>query len=235
MQPEVKKLHDAAQQLRQTEAFRSSMDKPAHPTLPPEPSSAHALAQESLHPPLQPQHANPLRNAGHYSRLRSMAAWVMGFIVWIVVGVILSLGGDMLGVPSSIHLSDATTITHGGGRYSYDEEVSSLQTFFGQIVMVFSLVVALWAGRAIDSHSIGAGFTDIGRLSFFAWLIAMTALLCLSLVYHLAFAKFNGPIAYYAQWLLEILTLFGVGWASHQWYKNRVAALLARNKHKGVG
>jgi hypothetical protein len=121
------------------------------------------------------------------------------------------------------------------GRFSYDEDVSSLQTFFGEIAMVFSFLVALWAGRASYFQSISAGFTNVGRLSFFAWLIALTVLLCLSRVYHLAFAKFNGPIAYYAERLLGILTLFDVGWASHQWYKNRIAMLTTREKAKGVG
>lgn len=243
MQPDVKKLHDAAQALRQTEAFRHAMDKPHHPAPPLEPSDAQVMAQNST-PQTWPQTETANQESSTlgqhqpgatYSSLRLIAAWVIGFIVWIGVGILLGRCGDLLGVPSDIYLSDATTITHGGGRFSYDEEVSSLQTFFGQIVMGFSFMVALWAGRATYFQSIGAGFTDGGRLSFFAWLIAMTVLLCLSLVYHLAFAKFNGPIAYYAQGLLGILTLFGVGWASHQWYKNRVAALLARNKHKGVG
>jgi hypothetical protein len=288
MQPDVKKLHDAAQALRQTDAFRDAMDNPQHPTPPIEPSEAQTVAQDAVSEMTLEQFQNlsseqrqtmPVRESGKfyaqmallnlnhnsmaqdsnsqtrpqteaknqdssslmknerkatYSRLRLIFAWVVGFIVFMAVGVPLGLGGDMLGVPSSIHLSDATTITHGGGRFSYDEEVSSLQTFFGYMVGGVSFLVALWAGRATYFQSIGAGFTDVGRASFFAWLIALTTLLCLSLVYHLAFAKFDGPIAYYVQGLLGILTIFGVGWASHQWYKNRVASLRAQKSLKGI-
>lgn len=47
MQPDVKKLHDAAQALRQTDAFRDAMDNPHQPTPPLEPSEAQAVAQDS--------------------------------------------------------------------------------------------------------------------------------------------------------------------------------------------
>lgn len=48
MQPDVKKLHDAAQALRQTDAFRDAMDKPHHPVPSLEPFEAQAVAQDAV-------------------------------------------------------------------------------------------------------------------------------------------------------------------------------------------
>lgn len=241
MNPDVKKLHEAANALRLTDAFRSAMDNLNHNALAqdstprlPQPPQAN-LPGDVPRPQIEAMHQEPPAIPKHHLRdchslLRSVSAWVIGFIFWVLVGASLSLGGNLLGVPSVIQLADSMTITHGGGRFSYDEEVSSLQTFYGEVGMVFALLLALWAGRTVYWRSFGAGFTEVGRFTFFAWLIAVTALLCLALFYHLAFAKFHGPFAYYSLMLLQLLSVVGVVWASHQWFKNRVAGLTVNNQ-----
>ena len=75
--------------------------------------------------------------------MRSFAAWIIGIVIVIAVGVGLTFVGEMLGVPSSIDLDEPTTITHGGGRYSYDEEVTSLQTSYGYASGAFAIVMCL--------------------------------------------------------------------------------------------
>ena len=160
--------------------------------------------------------------------MRSFAAWIIGIV--IAVGVGLTFVGEMLGVPSSIDLDEPTTITHGGGRYSYDEEVTSLQTSYGYASGAFAIVIGLWAGQAAFHQRLSAGFTKEGWFSFSAWIIALTALMTISILIHLAFSKTHGALAYYVRMTLEILAIGGIGWASHQWYKNRVASLCTKSE-----
>lgn len=157
--------------------------------------------------------------------MRSFLAWVLGIIVCIAVGVGLTFVGEKLGVPSSIDLDEPTTITHGSGRYSYDEEVTSLQTSYGYVSGAFAIVIGLWAGQAAFHQKLGAGFTREGWFSFLAWLIALGALMVISVLIHLAFAKFHGALAYYMRMFLELSAIGGIGWSAHQWYKNRIASL----------
>ncbi len=63
--------------------------------------------------------------------MRTAFGWFVGIVVVIAVGLALTFAGAALGVPTSIGLDGQTTITHGSGRYSYDEEVESLQIVFG--------------------------------------------------------------------------------------------------------
>ena len=162
--------------------------------------------------------------------MRAFAAWIIGIVVIIAVGVGLTFVGEALGVPSSIDLDEPTTITHGGGRYSYDEEVTSLQTSYGYASGAFAIVIGLWAGQAAFHQRLSAGFTKEGWFSFSAWIIALTALMTISILIHLAFSKTHGALAYYVRMTLESLAIGGIGWASHQWYKNRVASLCTKSE-----
>lgn len=157
--------------------------------------------------------------------MRTVLGWVVGVVVALIVGVGFTAAGEALGVPSSIDLDEPTTITHGSGWYSDDEEVTSLRTAYGYASGALALVVGLWAGQAVYHGKIGAGFSRKGWYSYFAWVIALAVLMVLSLVTHLAFRQFHGTVAYYARMLVELASLAGVGWAAHQWYKNRVASL----------
>ena len=157
--------------------------------------------------------------------MRAFLAWVVGVIVLIAVGVGLSFLGEAIGVPSFIDLDGPTTITHGSGRYSYDEEVSSLQTSYGYASGGFAFVVALWIGQAFYHGKAAAGFTKRGWYSFAAWLLALAFLMVISALIHLAFRTFHGTLASYVRMFLELVAVAGVGWASYQWFKNRVATL----------
>jgi hypothetical protein len=157
--------------------------------------------------------------------MRKFLGWLVGIIVMVAIGIGFTAVGAALGVPSSIDLDEPTNVTHGGGRYSYDEEVTSLQTTYGYVSGALSVVVALWAGQAAYHFKLGAGFTRKGWYSYFAWLIALAALVVLSVVFHLAFRQFHGALADYARMFIELASIAGVAWAAHQWYKNRVAFL----------
>jgi hypothetical protein len=157
--------------------------------------------------------------------MRTVLGWLVGIVVAVLVGVGFTAAGEALGVPSSIDLDEPTTITHGSGRYSYDEEVTSLQTAYGYASGTLAVLIALWAGQAAFHGKLGAGFSRKGWYSYSAWVIALVALMVLSLLIHLAFRQFHGPVAYYARMLVELASLIGVSWSAHQWYKNRVATL----------
>ena len=137
--------------------------------------------------------------------------------------------GEAAGVPSFIDLDGPMTITHGSGRYSYDEEVSSLQTSYGYASGGFAFVVALWAGQAFFHGKVAAGFTKRGWYSFAAWLVALAILMITSALIHVAFSSFHGTPASYIRMFLELVAAAGVGWASYQWFKNRVATLSGKS------
>lgn len=162
--------------------------------------------------------------------MRSFVAWVLGIIVFIAVGVGFSFVGEQLGVPSSIDLDEPTTVTRGSGRYSYDEEVTSFQTSYGYASGAFAIAIGLWAGQAAFHKKLRAGFTKEGWFSFSAWLIALGALMVISVLIDLAFAKFHGALAYYIRMFLELSAIGSVGWSAHQWYKNRVASLRTKSE-----
>ena len=157
--------------------------------------------------------------------MRTAASWIVGFVVFLSVGLGLAFLGDAVGVPIAIDLDEPTTITHGGGRYSYDEEVSSLQTSYGSASGVFAIAIGLWAGQAVFFRSWGAGFTKKGWYSFIAWLMAAAILMLVSVLVHLAFRSFHGSIASYLRMFIELGALLGVGWSCYQWFNNRIKHL----------
>ncbi|GLC94782.1 hypothetical protein Tamer19_41900 [Cupriavidus sp. TA19] len=154
--------------------------------------------------------------------MRKILGWVVGFVVVIAVGVALTLAGAALGVPTSIDLDGPTTITHGSGRYSYEEETESLTTSFGLATLGLSLLIGIWAGQATYAGGWNAGFTRRGWVSFLAWLMALMILTVLAALSHLAFRGLSGSVAAYAQLFIEVGATVGIGWACHQWWKNRV-------------
>lgn len=157
--------------------------------------------------------------------LNKLFAWLVGVLVFLGVGLAFTWAGNRLGVPSDIDLHGTTTITHGGGRASYDEEVDSLITSYGMVTGALSMIFGLWAGRATYARRWHANFTKQGWLTFWAWSMALGVLAVLSVLIHLAFKGFSGYVASYARMIIEVGAAVGVGWACHQWWKNRVRQL----------
>lgn len=157
--------------------------------------------------------------------MRTAIAWVIGFITALLVGVGLTFIGDVLGVSTSIDLDGPITMTSGSGRYSYDEEVTSLMTMYGYTSATFAFLTGLWIGKATYTRHWNAGFTQKGCYSFFAWLIALATLMIVSVLVHLAFRPFTGVVASYIRTCIELGAVFGIGWACYQWFTNRIRGL----------
>lgn len=161
--------------------------------------------------------------------MRKLFGWMVGIVVFLGVGLALMWAGNALGVPSSIELDGPVTITHGGGRYSYDEETDSLQTTYGLMTGALAGLIGIWAGQAAHARRWNAGFTAEGQLSIRAWLMALTILCVLSALTQLAFRGFIGQAAGYVKLAIEAGGCAGVAWACHQWWKNRRNSLQERN------
>lgn len=157
--------------------------------------------------------------------LRILSAWLIGLSIFVALGVALTEAGVALGVPSFIELDGPTTVTHGSGRSSYDEEIDSTQTGFGMASGMLAFLIALWAGQAAYARSWRAGFTPKGWLTFRAWLMALSILAVVAILTHLAFRSLHGGVAAYARLLIELGATAGIGWACHQWWKNRAGRL----------
>jgi hypothetical protein len=153
-------------------------------------------------------------------QMRVALSWVVGFAIWIGLGLMLAAVGEAVGVPSSIGLHEPETLTHGSGRYSYDEEVSSFQTSYGYATMGLSFMGALWAGQAIYHRRWSANFSRNGWYSFVAWLSALSIFSMLSILLSLVFNFAHGSIAHYARIIIELGALGGVGWVCYRWYRN---------------
>lgn len=150
--------------------------------------------------------------------MRTVTAWLVGIVGFLLVGVGIGLLGDAMGIPPAVH-HNRPIGREIGGEYS---ESDSSPTSFGYATMIFSAVVGVWAGRASFARSWWAGFTPIGKLTFFAWLTSAAVLLPAGAIVDLAFQHKHGPAWYYIRLLLEIVTAAGVAWACHRWWKNRV-------------
>lgn len=157
--------------------------------------------------------------------MRTAMGWIVGVIIFLLIGLGLTYLGDAVGVPGAVDLDGSTVITNGSGRYSYDEEVTSFMTFFGYTSGAFAFIIGLWAGQAAYAMRWDAGFTQKGFYSFFAWFIALTILMFVSVLTHLAFRPFFGVFASYARMGVELGAIIGVGWACQQWFKNRLKTL----------
>jgi len=157
--------------------------------------------------------------------MRTAIGWTVGIIVTLLAGLGLTFLGDAVVVSGSVDLGGPTVITNGSGRYSYDEEVTSLMTFYGYTSGTFAFLVGLWAGQATCTMRWGAGFTRKGVYSFSAWLIALGILMIVSVLTDLAFHPFSGVFASYARMGVELGATVGVGWACHQWFKNRMKTM----------
>ena len=157
--------------------------------------------------------------------MRTAIAWVVGITTILLVGLGLTFLGDALGVLASTDLDGPTTITIGSGRNSYDEEVSSFMTLYGCTSTTFAFLCGLWIGQATYTRRWNAGFTQKGWYSFLAWVIALTTLMIISVLMHVAFRPFTSVFASYIRTLIELGAVLGIGCACYQWFKNRVKCL----------
>lgn len=149
--------------------------------------------------------------------MRIAIAWIVGIIVFCAVGVGFAFLGGSLGIPSTID--------------GYHDEPTSLTTSYGYASSIIALLGGLWSGQASYVRHLNAGFTKRGWFSFFAWLMALGVLVIVSMLVHLAFRSFNGAFASYVRMFTELSVMLGVGWACHQWFKNRVHHLDNNSKN----
>lgn len=154
--------------------------------------------------------------------MRTAFGWFAGIVVVAAVGFALRSAGTALGIPMFIKLDDPVTITYDGGRYGAESETSVLLTIFGYAVVGFTLLIGSLAGRAAYVGRWNAGLTKRDRLSCLAWLMALSILMVIFVLTDLALRGFSGSLASYAGVLIEFGAVAGVGWACHQWWKNRV-------------
>ena len=143
--------------------------------------------------------------------MRMLVAWLIGFLAFFVVGLTMMFAGDALG---------AAPVRYSDG----DEEA----TFFGLSVMGSPLVVGMWAGQAVYTRTWRAGFTEVGWVTFWAWLIATTAIAAVALVFDLSFIRRHGAGADFVYFILMMVVTCGIGWLSHQWWKARVIEIERR-------
>lgn len=150
--------------------------------------------------------------------MRTAIGWIVGITIALLAGLGLLFLGHAVGVSGSV-------FTNGRGRDSYDEEVTSLITLYGYTSSAFAFLIGLWAGKATHAMRWGAAFTRKGAYSLCAWLIALIILMIVSVLTDLAFRPFSGVFASYARMGVELAAILSVGWACHQWFKNRLKAM----------
>lgn len=153
--------------------------------------------------------------------MRAAIAWIVGIGTILSVGLGLAFLGESIGISTSIELDGPTTITNGSGRYSYDEEVGSLMTMYGYTSASFAFLSGLWTGQVTYIQHWNAGFTQKGWYTFFAWLMALTTLMIVSVLVQLAFRQSTSVFTSYIRCCIELGAIIGIGWACHQWFKNR--------------
>ena len=151
--------------------------------------------------------------------MRVALGWIVGFVATIAVALLLTWAGEAIGVPSAVHLAEPIIVT----SYDNDELVDSGQTSFGLAAGAASLVIGIWAGQAAFFGQWNARFTRTGWCTFAAWLMACGILMIVTALTHLAFRSAGADSARYVKMVIELGAAAGVGWACHQWWKNRTA------------
>ena len=163
-------------------------------------------------------HASPIKH-------RTAIGWITGLLTFLALMFGFERLGDKLGVPARIDLDEPVTITHSYGREEWEEEVSTLTTWYGQMTLYLAITLAVWAGYAAATLRLDGGWTARGWLTFAAWSGALTVLTVAAILSERVFPADGG------RWMTALercssgVVTIGVAVGAHSWWKTRVAKL----------
>lgn len=151
--------------------------------------------------------------------------WVVGIIVFAIGVIGFEIAGEAIGAVSRIELDEPITVTRGSGRESWEEEVDTITTWYGQMTGLLSLTVAIWAGCAASTFRLDAGWKRKEWLVFRAWFTGLSILSLLGLLSELAFP--TDP----ERWLQVLVNVVSLGLTAlvalfcFQWWRAQTESL----------
>ncbi|MGV6475345.1 hypothetical protein [Azotobacter vinelandii] len=128
--------------------------------------------------------------------MRSKISIMVSVIAAIGIYLGLNFVAEEIGIPTYIDYGGPVTITHGSGRYSYDDEVTGGSTDFGFYIMILSVMLAWRLYHLVDFRLGGEPLRDESKASWFQWLAGFTAYISITTpIWFLEFPSFVVRIA----------------------------------------
>jgi hypothetical protein len=162
--------------------------------------------------------------------MKTFIAWAGGIVVAVAL---LTAGTEALqavGVRTRIDLDEAVTVTHGSGRYSYEEERDSFTTDVGAAMMVLAIMIGTRIGKWIYTGQLGGGVSARGRIQFRAVLGGVACFLLIGSVLDLLRGDEKGWLISVAHSLALLATAGGCFLLFKRWHDVRVANLPSRDR-----
>lgn len=112
--------------------------------------------------------------------MRNKVALGVSILSFCVIFYLVGMAASMLGLPVFIDYGDSVMVTHGSGRYSYDEEVDGAMTDLGFFQLAISAMLAWRIHHLALTGSWSNGLAIESRRTWLKWVMGITAYAVLS-------------------------------------------------------
>ena len=163
---------------------------------------------------------NPVSIGKTGGRFMCVFAWIIGAIIFLMLGLALRSAGEHIGVPSNIDYGEALTFTVGSGHTSYEEERSGDLTSYGIFTMVLALMIAARIGISIFKRRIDGGYSKHDNIRFIACLVGVLAAAIAGALLFLAFRGFSGWVASKLHFILEVSSWVAIWFLIKKWNRD---------------
>lgn len=106
--------------------------------------------------------------------MREKFAIGVSILVFVALYFGLDALANILGIPTYIDFGETITVTRGGGRSSYDEEIDGQTTDVGLYILIASAMLAWRAFHWVVSGKPGGNLKREHRITWFHWFTGLT-------------------------------------------------------------
>ncbi|PCI57807.1 MAG: hypothetical protein COB34_06030 [Methylophilaceae bacterium] len=141
-------------------------------------------------------------------RLRCFFAWVIGVVIFLVLGLALRFVGEQIEVSSNIDYGEFSDVV-GTGLTSY-----------GLFTMVFAFMIAVRAGISIFKGRVDGGYARHDNIRFIACLLGVLAAAIVGAILFLVFRGFSGWVAPKIHFILEVSSWIAIWFLIKKWNRD---------------
>ncbi len=107
--------------------------------------------------------------------LNSKLSLLISFVSFCLIYIGLESAVDFLGLPTYIDFGETINVTRGSGRYSYDEDISGVNTDIGIYIMVMSGMFAWRVYHWLKTGKLDGNRSTLSLLSWTYWVVGFSA------------------------------------------------------------